>query len=203
MSPLEIAAVLTSAVGIWLTTRRKLSSWPIILVSCFLYAVVFQRAKLYSDMLLQFVYAAFAVYGWWHWWRGVKEEGSVRVESLSTRALACGIIIGALGSLLLGFGMARFTDAALPYADSSLTSFSLIAQFWQTRKHVANWWLWIVIDTLYVAMFIYKNLYLTAALYAFFVFLAILGLLAWQKSFDAQLLSEASPRFADQKSDLA
>jgi nicotinamide mononucleotide transporter len=202
MSPLEIAAVLSSALGIWLTTRRKLSSWPIILAACFLYALVFQRAKLYSDMLLQFVYAAFAIYGWWHWWRGIQEEGSVRVESLSSRALASGIIFGAICSVLLGFVMARFTDAALPYADSSLTSFSLVAQFWQTRKHIANWWLWVVIDTLYVAMFIYKNLYLTAALYAFFVFLALLGLRAWQKTFDTQLLSETPAHLAEQKSDL-
>src|SRR5208337_619145 len=69
MSPLELAAVLTSVLGIWLTTRRKLSSWPVILVSCVLYALVFRREKLYSDMLLQFVYFAFAMYGWWHWWR--------------------------------------------------------------------------------------------------------------------------------------
>ena len=84
MSPLEIAAVLTSVLGIWLSTRRKLSSWPVILVSCVLYALVFRREKLYSDMLLQFAYFAFGVYGWWHWWGGVKEEGIVRVERLKT-----------------------------------------------------------------------------------------------------------------------
>lgn len=192
MSSLEITAVVVSALGIWLTTRRKLSSWPIILLACFLYALVFQRAKLYSDMLLQFVYAAFAVYGWWHWWRGLKVEGSVRVEPLSTRALSIGMIIGALGSLALGYLMARYTDAGLPYADSSLTSFSLVAQFWQTRKYIANWWLWMAVDTLYTAMFVYKNLYLTAALYAFFVFLAASGWHAWRKA-----LHEQSPSAND------
>ena len=103
MSPLEIAAVLTSVLGIWLSTRRKLSSWPVILVSCVLYALVFRREKLYSDMLLQFVYMAFAIYGWWHWWRGVKEEGIVRVERLSGRGLAMGVVVGAAGSFLMGY----------------------------------------------------------------------------------------------------
>jgi nicotinamide mononucleotide transporter len=196
MTPLEIAAVIASALGIWLTTKRKLSSWPIILLACFLYAVVFQRAKLYSDMLLQFVYAAFAIYGWWHWWRGMKEEGSVRVEPLTSRALSTGILVGALGSMVLGYVMARYTDAALPYADSSLTSFSLVAQFWQTRKHIANWWLWIAVDTLYTAMFVYKNLYLTAALYAFFVFLAGLGWRAWQKALQEQSTSANAVQLA-------
>ena len=186
MSPLEIAAVLTSVIGIWLTTRRKLSSWPVILVSCVLYALVFRREKLYSDMLLQFVYMAFAIYGWWHWWRGVKEEGTVRVERLSGRGLAVGVVVGAAGSFLLGFLMARYTDAALPHIDAALTSFSLIAQWWSTRKHIANWWLWIVVDALEIGVFLYKRLYLTSALFAFLIFLAVLGLRAWHKALREQ-----------------
>src|SRR5260370_1281729 len=154
MSPLEIAAAFASLLGVWLTTRRKLSSWPVVLLACFLYALVFQRAKLSSDMLLQSVYAAFAIYGWWHWWRGLKEEGSVRVEHLSTRGLTSGIVVGAVGRFLLGFWIARYTDAALPYSDATLTSFSLVAQFWQTRKHIGNWWLWLVVSTLEIVVFL-------------------------------------------------
>jgi len=186
MSPLEIAAVLTSVIGIWLTTRRKLSSWPVILVSCVLYALVFRREKLYSDMLLQFVYMAFAIYGWWHWWRGVKEEGTVRVERLAGRGLALGIVVGTAGSFLLGFLMARYTDAALPRIDAALTSFSLVAQWWSTRKHIANWWLWIVVDALEIGIFLYKRLYLTSVLFAFLIFLAVLGLRAWHKALREQ-----------------
>jgi nicotinamide mononucleotide transporter len=186
MSPLEIAAVVTSVLGIWLSTRRKLSSWPVILVSCVLYALVFRREKLYSDMLLQFVYIAFAIYGWWHWWRGVKEEGIVRVERLSGRGLAVGVVVGAAGSFLLGFWMARYTDAALPHIDAALTSFSLVAQWWSTRKHIANWWLWIVVDALEIGVFLYKRLYLTSVLFAFLIFLAVLGLRAWNKALREQ-----------------
>jgi nicotinamide mononucleotide transporter len=186
MSPLEIAAVLTSVIGIWLTTRRKLSSWPVILVSCVLYALVFRREKLYSDMLLQFVYIAFAIYGWWHWWRGVKEEGIVKVERLSGRGLAAGVVVGAAGSFLLGLLMARYTDAALPHIDAALTSFSLVAQWWSTRKHIANWRLWIVVDALEIGVFLYKRLYLTSVLFAFLIFLAVLGLRAWNKAIREQ-----------------
>ena len=186
MSPLEIAAVFTSVLGIWLSTRRKLSSWPVILVSCVLYALVFRREKLYSDMLLQFVYFAFAVYGWWHWWRGVKEEGRVRVERLSGLGLAVGVVVGAAGSFVLGFWMARYTDAALPHIDAALTSFSLVAQWWSTRKHIANWWLWIVVDALEIGVFLYKRLYLTSVLFAFLIFLAVLGLRAWNKALREQ-----------------
>ena len=121
MSFLEVVAVVSSAAGIWLMTRRSLTAWPVTLLACFLYAAVFREARLYSDMLLQAVYAAFCVYGWWHWLQGVREQGSVRVEAFPWQGWLYGIAAGALGSILLGFAMARYTNAALPHIDASLT----------------------------------------------------------------------------------
>jgi nicotinamide mononucleotide transporter len=180
MHPLEIAAVAISALGVWLTTRRKLSSWPVTLAACALYAAVFYQAKLYSDMLLQGVYAAMSLYGWWHWLRGVREEGTVRVESLPARGWLLGALAGVAASYALGHLMAHYTDAALPYMDAGLTSFSLVAQWWTTRRYVANWTLWIAVDAIYTGMFLYKGLQLTAGLYAFFIVLAMLGLRSWR-----------------------
>ncbi len=191
MSLLEIAAVISSALGIWLMTRRALTSWPVTLLACGLYAEVFHQAKLYSDMLLQGVFAAFCIYGWWHWYRGVREEGEVRVEALAWRGKLCGVVVGIVGSVLLGSVMARYTDAALPHMDAALTAFSLVAQWWSTRKYLENWMLWIVVDILYTGIFVYKNLYLTAGLYAFFVVLAVLGLRSWRKAMAEQQSSGA------------
>src|ERR1039458_7176817 len=103
MSQLEIAAVVASALGVWLTTRRLLISWPVTLLACVLYAEVFRDAKLYSDMLLQGVYAGFCIYGWWYWFRGVREQGTVRVERLAWRCWLLGAVTGVVGSLVLGY----------------------------------------------------------------------------------------------------
>lgn len=182
MSPLEIAAVVFSILGVWLTTRRNLLSWPTGILSCGLYAAVFLRTRLYSDVLLQCVYVAVCAYGWWHWKRGVQQEGAVRVERLSFSGWKLGILVGTVGSLLLGGLMARYTNAAIPYMDSTLTSFSLVAQYWSTRKYVANWWMWIAVDVAATGVYFYKHLYLTSGLYAAFVVLAILGLRAWTQA---------------------
>ena len=45
-----------------------------------------------------------------------------------------------------------------------------------------NWWFWIVGDVLVIGLYIYKQLYLTSALYAFFLAMCIAGLLEWQKA---------------------
>jgi len=178
---MEIAGVVTTLAGIWLTTRRTLWCWPVILVSDVIYLVVFFRAQLFSDALLQVFFLAFTLYGWYHWWRGVREEGEVRVVKLGTRSMLIALAAGAVGSVLLGL-LAKQVHAALPYLDATLASYSLVASWWGARKHIANWWLWIVVDLVYIGEYAWKDLWLTGLLYALLVGLAVLGLRDWSRA---------------------
>ena len=49
-------------------------------------------------------------------------------------------------------------------------------------RSLENWILWIVVDVLYVGMYLTKGLHLTAGLYAAFVGLAVLGLREWTRT---------------------
>ncbi len=178
---LELAGTITTVLGIWLTTRRLLICWPITLAADILYLFVFYRAQLLSDALLQMFFVAFTLYGWWHWWRGVRDDGEVRVARLGMPSLLMAVVAGAAGSLVLG-ELAKRLHAALPYLDATLASYSLVASWWQARKHTANWWLWIAVDLVYIGEYLYKDLWLTAALYAGLVALAVVGLRAWRQA---------------------
>ena len=177
----EFAGFLTTWVGIWLTTKRLLMCWPIVLAADIFYLVVFYRANLRSDAWLQVFFILLTLYGWWNWARGVREEGEVRIDPLSVRGWLGGLAAGAAGSALLGAYMQRH-GASLPYLDATLAVYSLVASWWQARKHIANWWLWIVIDGVYIAEYSYKNLWLTAVLSAGLVILAVMGLVDWRRA---------------------
>jgi nicotinamide mononucleotide transporter len=178
---IELAGFLITALGIWLTTKRLLICWPVVLLADFLYLVVFYQARLFSDALLQVFFVAFTLYGWWHWWRGMRQDGEVRVVPLSLPNLLLALAAGAAGSFILG-ALAVRLHAALPHLDAALTSYSLVVSWWQARKHIANWWLWIVVDTIYIGEYIYKGLWLTGVLYAVLVALAVLGLRDWRRA---------------------
>jgi nicotinamide mononucleotide transporter len=180
MSPLELLAVLVNLLGVWLTARRVRWCWPVNVVAVLLYTWLFYQWKLYSDMLLQGVYVVLQGYGWWRWSQGRLDHGKVQVGPLPRREGVLSLLAGAAGALSLGWLMHRHTDAALPWLDAALSAFSLVASVWAARKRIANWTLWIVLDSLYVGVFVYKGLYPTAALYAGFVLLAIYGLRLWQ-----------------------
>ena len=182
----ESIAALVSVWAVWLTTQRRPWCWPIGLVSVLLYAWVFVHARLYSDVLLQLVFAVAIVYGWNRWLHHLGDDGRVRVAPLSRRVAVLHIALGAAGAFGLGLFMHRYTDAALPWLDAALAAFSLVAQWWGIRRHTAVWWMWIVVDVIYVGLYAYKSLFITALLYAGFVLLAVAGLRSWQKAAAAQ-----------------
>ena len=60
MSGLEGLAAIASALGVWLTGRRTVWCWPVMLLASVLYGVVFAQDHLYADAALQGVFAALA-----------------------------------------------------------------------------------------------------------------------------------------------
>ncbi|WP_267382455.1 MULTISPECIES: nicotinamide riboside transporter PnuC [unclassified Sphingomonas] len=180
MSGLEIIAVAVSFLAIWLTARRSMLCWPLNLLACALYFKLFRDVRLYADMALQAAFGVSILYGWVSWSRNKSDAGAIVVAPVPTRQLSLGLAAGAIGGIVIGFFTSRYTDAALPWIDATLSSFSLVAQYWAARRHAANWLLWVVVDTIYVGMFLFKGLALTAGLYAAFAVLASLGYRRWQ-----------------------
>ncbi len=181
MSLIELIAASLGVLAVWLTIRQNLWCWPIGLVMVLIYSWIFYDVKLYSDMLLQGIYAVLQLYGWWQWTRGGAQHSGRQISRLGVNGLLLSLAIGAASSLLLGYAMATYTDAAAPWLDASLTAFSLVAQVWMAQKRLENWLLWIILDVIFVGLFIHKDLYLTAGLYALFTLLAVHGWRQWQR----------------------
>ncbi|HEX2779251.1 MAG TPA: nicotinamide riboside transporter PnuC [Gemmatimonadaceae bacterium] len=182
MSTLELFAAVVGAVSVYLSVRQNIWSWPTAIVNVVLYALVFYEARLYADMGLQVIYAILSIYGWYEWLYGGEGRTELHVTRTGWRLGLLLAAVAAAGSALLGVFLHHETDAALPFMDSFLSSTSLVAQWMMTRKLLENWLVWIAVDVLYVGMFIFKDLYLTAGLYAVFLVLAVKGWLDWRRS---------------------
>jgi nicotinamide mononucleotide transporter len=186
MSSLEIVAFIVSVLGVWLTTARSLWNYPFSLLSVALYGVIFYQVKLYADMGLQGIFAGTLLYGLWQWLRGRSASGEVLVTRVRTAEVLASIVAAIGAAVALGFLLYSHTDASLPWVDSALLAGSLVGSVWAARRNLESWWVWIIVDVLYVGVYAAKHLYLTALLYAAFVVLAILGLRRWQVAFAAQ-----------------
>lgn len=158
MSPLELAAVASSFLAIWLTARRRMLCWPINLVACALYFKQFLDVRLYADMVLQALFGVGILYGWISWARGKQDGGTVVVAPLYAVGAWAGLAAGAIGAVAIGWFTSNHTNAALPWLDATLSSFSLVAQFWTAQRHRESWQLWIAVDAVYVGLFVFKGL---------------------------------------------
>lgn len=198
MSWFEIVAAAIGAASVYLSVRQSLWSWPTAIVNVLLYTVVFFRARLYADMGLQVVYAALSAYGWYQWRFGGAAHSTLPVSRTPRRLWPVLALVAGSTALLLGWGFARWTDAAIPYVDSALTAVSLVAQWMMTRKLLEHWLLWIAVDVVYVPVFVGRHLYPTAALYAIFLGLAVAGYLSWRRDWQGRAPAEppGAPRAA-------
>ena len=92
------------------------------------------------------------------------------------------LLLVALLSLASGRLLELNTAAALPYLDSFITWASLLTTWMVARKVLENWLYWFVIDSLSLGAFVSRGLYLTAALFALYLVLIVIGYRAWYRS---------------------
>jgi len=178
---IEVAGFLTGAVNVWLLARQNIWNWPVALINNAIYLTVFLRAGLYGDAGLQVLYALFGIYGWWNWLHASAATQPLHVQRLTEkqwRWLGAATIAGA-GTLALF--LARATDSTVPAGDGVTTALALAATWCQSRKYLECWWLWIAADIIYIPLYGYKHLWLTAALYGIFMALCVVGLRSWKR----------------------
>ncbi|MBD2767079.1 nicotinamide mononucleotide transporter [Hymenobacter sp. BT664] len=188
-NPLEVAGVVTGVACVWLAARNSIWNFPVGILNGGLYLVVFGQARLYSDAGLQLAFIVLLVYGWLKWLRGAAAPDAPALPITRTpRRVAVGLAAaGVLYAVGAGFLLHRYTNAALPYWDSTTTAISLVAQALLSRRNLENWLLWMGVDVAYVGMYWHRDLHLTSALYAVFLGLAAYGYWQWRRELKTQL----------------
>ncbi|NUS99736.1 MAG: nicotinamide mononucleotide transporter [Sphingomonas sp.] len=181
MGGIEIAAALLGVINVLLVVRRSTWNYPFGIAMVSLYFFVFWEAKLYSDALLQVFFLLIQLYGWWAWYHARHVDHGVAVGWMGNKSRLSWLAGTALAAAMWGAGMARFTDAAAPFADATIAGLSVTAQILQSLRRVESWVLWITVDALAIGLFAWRGLFVTSALYALFFMLAIVGLLEWRR----------------------
>ncbi|WP_017730077.1 nicotinamide riboside transporter PnuC [Nafulsella turpanensis] len=191
MTWLEGLAVLLGLTYVLLAARESIWCWPAAFLSVCIYVYLCLEARLYAETGLQIFYLIMAVVGWWSW--SGRSKGPASAEnslpiirwSLKTHLLI--ILANTAATLLLGWTLEVYTDAANPLLDSFTTVFSLFTTWMVTQKVLENWLYWVVIDAASVYLYASRDLYLTALLFLLYTVIAIAGYLRWQKQYQHQL----------------
>lgn len=184
-TPLEWIAALASLAAVIYAVKASWLTWPTTIVGVAAYAALFWRVRLYADFGLQIAFMAQSAYGWHLWTKKGGErataESGTRIRRATSREIRqCAAFLIVLAPAL-AYALGHLSDAAMPAADSLLTTLSLIATFLLARKVIENWIIWIIADVGYISLFLYKDLIISSALYAMFLILCVMGWRDWRR----------------------
>ena len=180
VSWLELLALVLAIWMVLCNLRVHPLAWPLAMASSALYGVLFLHSKLYGEAGLQLLFIALAAWGWWQWLRGTEPTGRpLQVRALPGRQRLQVLLLTLAAWPLLGLVLQRLTDSDVPFLDALPTVGSIAGQILLARKRLDNWPVWLAVNLVSVLLFSVKGLWLTAALYALFAVLSVVGWRAW------------------------
>lgn len=198
MSNLQILDLIGFAVGlIYLYLEYKASIW-LWLASVVMPAVdmvLYYKAGLYADFGMAIYYCLAAVYGYVAWkWPGIRrrikltsgnagavmeEEAGKGITRFPRERIAPVAGIFALLWLGLWAFLSHATNSTVPVTDAFTTALSIVALWALARKYAEQWLLWLVVDLVCCALYIYKGIPFKAAIYGLYSLVAIGGYRRW------------------------
>ena len=190
MNYLEIIAVVFGVVAIWLASKGRVVNFGIGLVNCVLYGILFGREGLYSGMILQGIYFVINLYGLYSWRKpevDTDKELKIMWLTMKERVLV-GVVIVATG-VLWGMGVKwgaqllpeNIQEPQYPMVDAILTTASVVAQILLTHKKIDNWVIWVLVDVVYIGLFLMVGMYWTAGLYVVYTGIAVNAVKMWNE----------------------
>jgi len=178
--PLEIAATALTLFCVILAVKRSLWQFPTGILGTGLGFFVFWKSGLISSAILQPVFIAVQVYGWWFWMRGDQSKAPpIRTTPITILAGLCvlAIVIAMAGASTLE----TYAGAQMALPDAIILSLSILAQILLSLKRIENWPVWIVINVISVWVYASQQLWLYAGLYTILFFNAFWGWWEWRK----------------------
>jgi len=180
----ELSGAILGLWSIYLQIVRKPLYWPVSIVMVILYIFVYYNAGIYADMSFQFYYLAISIYGWYYWLTHKRYDSGVKgsdISRISRKMLLVIVPAIVVAFVALAIILSEFTDSTVPLLDAFTTALSFAATWLLARKILENWLLWIVVDSVSVGLYIYKELYPTAILFMVLTILAFVGYSKWKR----------------------
>ena len=180
---IESIAVATGLLSVWYSKKINILVFPIGIISVLLYVFLFIKNGLFANAIINFLYFAMSVFGWWNWKRQRTNGESLKSEVLKVTNLNKkeSVIISFSWSFAL-FLIILFAPKDISIRLDYLTSIlGLIAMWLTSIKKVENWIFYIAADIILIPLCIYNSLYLTSLQYVVYTILAIMGYISWNK----------------------
>jgi nicotinamide mononucleotide transporter len=182
----EIIGTILALLSLYFQTIQNKWLWPFGIISSAIFAIIFYKAGIYADMGLQLYYVFISIYGWYYWIKTQANENSEgQIKSIfKMRFLILIIFVVTLAIfLIISQFLIYYTNSTVPYIDAFITALSITATWMLAKKYLEHWLVWIIVDAVSIAVYYYKELYVTIILYVIYTIFAIVGYNMWLNNY--------------------
>ena len=138
---------------------------------------------LYADSVMDGYYAVAAIWGFCMWQWGKKEGANAskgKEEHLEIGHFPIAKLLPVTAAFLAVWAMVWLwltygTPSNVPISDSFVNALSIIGLWALSRKYIEQWYIWVVVDAIKVALYAYKGIPVKGSYYAISVVIAVLA----------------------------
>lgn len=197
---LDIAGTIFSLSSTILTWRASILNWPVSLIAIALNTILFYQKGLYANTVLEGVYTAITLYGFYNWYFNQDHLKKVKIRFMSPQTLFRSLFFATVSFVGFYFWLRFYTSSTVPKLDSIVTTMCILGMWAMSKRYIECWALWFVADAFHVAVCSIKQIYAHAIYYNICLIIACLGFMHWHKIYKRQNqdVEAAAPSLAQQ-----
>jgi nicotinamide mononucleotide transporter len=165
-------------------------AWPTGLISSSFNIILFALTGIYGDMGCEVIYFVSMFYGWYFWTHSKGNQTERPITHLTRKQFFTLTTLALTGITLLSLFLWKYTNSQVPLWDASTTVLALSAQWMICRKIIQCWYLWFIVDALYIGLYFHKGIPAHGILFMVYLGLAIAGFLNWRRIRNQSAISE-------------
>jgi len=179
-SVVELTAVLTGLVSVWLVKKENVWAFPIGGVSVLLSAYIYFNGNIYANAGINLFYFFMNIYGWYNWMRKNGDDKQLMITSCGLKEMLvyAGLIIVLFFGLWYILGKMQNNQYAV--YDAFTSALYTIAMWLMARKKIQHWPLWIIGDVVMILLCIFLKWYFLGFQYFVYTIIATLGWMEWK-----------------------
>ena len=186
MQIIEIIGVIIGLTYLYLSYNANKWLWLAGILMPIVYIWIFFDSQFYAQMGLNIYYFFACIYGWIRWTRGKWSETELKISHTPKRYIVPLVTIGVAIFAFLAFVLVRFTDTPVAYGDSFVAALSIVGMWLLAQKHIEQWCVWLLVNVVSCALFVWQGLYFTAVLFGVYAVISVFGFLKWKKIMEEQ-----------------
>jgi len=182
ISTIEFLGTIIGLVYIFLEYRASWWLWIAGTAMSLFYIYIFYYEDCYAWALIYVYYLGANIYGIMAWKKNSNKSPYSGISNLPKKYYPLLSIIIVFFSFFLYFILKKFTDTRIPVSESFSTALSIIGMWLLAKKYLQHWNVWMVVNPITVLGSLYLGLYFSAALFAVYSVISVMGFVRWRQS---------------------